>query len=316
MKLEEFINSIHIETSDIDKIKANKYPNKDLDIYAYYDQSKCLHLLIDSDLKFTENRKGLKIKNEDIEIIDQGKKHFLNFYCTAPDFIPNFIKIFNEILDDYNFRKNLEKSIKIIINKWYFFFEKEKSKKLSDQVILGIIGELFFINQFIEHKQSNNILNHWKGPENYPNDFSFQNYDVEVKVSTKEIGHVHTINGQSQLTIVDNIPMYLYSLSFKRSASESAITIKKLINFILDFIGEDQFSLNEFYEKLEYLEINPYEIDLYEDIRVELKNILTIKLTLENIDQFTIKNLNNRISNIKYDLDINGLEDCTNEIIN
>jgi hypothetical protein len=315
MTLDEFITSVDkINIKNSEKIKANKYPNDDLDIYAYYDQSKYLHLLIDTDLLFTENRKGLKIKNETIEIIDQGERHFLDFYCTSPDFISNFIKIFNEIIEDYKVRKNLDKSIKIIVNKWYFFFEKEKTKRLSDQVILGLIGELYFIKEYFEKNDSSNILNNWKGPESYPNDFSFQNYDIEVKVSTKEIGHVHTINSESQITIVDDTFLYLYSLSFKRSASESAITLQKLINYIVDFIGDDQYLLNDFYEKLEFLEINPYDVAIYDDIKVELRNVLTTKITSENIPNYSIRNVNNRISNIKYDIDINGLEDYTNEI--
>ncbi len=315
MTLEKFILSVDKTANHTDKIKAEKFPNNELEIYAYYDDSNCLHFLIDTELNIIENRKGLKIKNEFIEVINKGKTHFLNFYCSAPDFEPNFIKIFEEILSDYKARKDLEKSIKIIINKWYFFFEKEKQVQLNDQEVIGAIGELYFINEYITKTNDIEILKYWKGPEKYPNDFSFPNYDIEIKTSTKEIGHVHTINGQTQITLVDDMPLFLYSLSLKRTASESSITLEKIVNALIEAFSIDAYTLNSFFEKLELLSVNPYECETYNNIKVELKDVLTIKIEKSNINSFTISSSNTRISNVKYDLDLNGLENVTYEIL-
>lgn len=314
MTLHQFINNIDRTSENSDKIKAIKYPNTDLEIYAYYDNTKCLHLLIDSEINIVENRKGLKIKNEQLDVLNLGKKKFLNFYCTSPEFSSNFIKIFEEILYDHSNRRDLEKSIKIIINKWYFFFEKENDIELNDQEVIGIIGELYFVKKFFSNNNDLNILDYWKGPDKFPNDFSFPSFNVEVKASAKEIGHVHTINGQNQIYLIDNFPLFIYSVSLKKTASESALTLRKLVNELIDIFSVDPYILNNFFEKLELLRINPYKCDMYDSIKVEIRSILTIKVSEDNIVSFTLENKNSRISNIKYDLDLNGLEDHTEEI--
>ena len=68
-----------------------------------------------------------------------------------------------------------------------------------------------------------------------------------------------------------------------------------------------------FFEKLEKLNVLVSKVDTYNSYSYELKNILTIKITMDNLNYFLINNQNTRISNLKYDYDFNGLEN--NEII-
>lgn len=310
--LENYISKLNFSSLNSEKIKALEIPIEGLNSYLYYDYSKQLHFIIKADDIISENRKGIKVKNTDLDIIDFGKHSFVDLICTHEDFQNEFIQIIEQIIEHYNQNKNLSKAIKITINKWYYFFEKDTNIDLSEFEVKGIVGELLFIKNFISIIGNNAIINGWKGPESGLRDFNFKLFDVEVKTSSKEVGHVHTINGQIQLES-EIIPLFIYSISLKKSESENSLNLKRLIDYVSLEIGDDSFLLNDFFEKLEKLNVLVSKVDTYNSYSYELKNILTIKITRDNLHNFLINNQNTRISNLKYDYDFNGLEN--NEII-
>lgn len=310
--LEKFINDLDYTSVKTDKIKATKIPFDELNIYIFFDHTKQLHFIIQSDEKASENRKGIKVRNTVLNVLDYGKNTFIDFVCTSVEFKSKFIQITEEIIALYQQNKNLSKSIKITINKWYYFFEKDTNIDLSEFEVKGLIGELLFIKNFNSIVGNKEIINAWKGPESGVRDFNFNMFDVEVKTSSKEVGHVHTINGQMQLKS-ETIPLFIYSISLKNSESENSINLKKLIDYVILEIGDDSFLLNDFFEKLEKINVLASKVDIYNLYSYEIKNILTIKITMNNIHDFIIVNHNTRISNLKYDYDFNGLEN--NEII-
>ena len=310
--LENYLSKLNFSSLNDEKIKALEIPIDGLNSYMYYDYSKQLNFIIESDDIITENRKGIKVKTVNLDIIDYGKHTFVDLICTHEDFKNEFIQIIEQIIEHYNRNKNLSKSIKITINKWYYFFEKDTNIELNEFEVKGIIGELLFIKNFISIFGNNEIINAWKGPESGLRDFNFNSFDVEVKTSSKEVGHVHTINGQIQLKS-ETVPLFIYSISLKKSDSENSINLKKLIDYVSLEIGEDSFLLNVFFEKLEKLNILVPKVDTYNSYSYELKNILNVKITMDNLNDFLINNQNTRISNLKYDYDFNGLDN--NEII-
>lgn len=305
--IENYISKISFTPLKADKIEAVEVPVDGLTSYLYYDYSKQLHFIVKSDEYITENRKGIKVKNIDLDLINYGKHSFIDIICTHTDFNNEFTQIIEQIIEHYNLNRNISKAIKITINKWYYFFEKDNKVVLNESEIKGIIGELLFIKNSINKVPDKNfILTAWKGPESGLRDFNFVSFDVEVKASSKEIGHVHTINGQIQLNS-DSIPLFVYSVNLKKSNSENSFTLKKLIDEICLEIGDDSFVLNDFFEKLEMANVLITNVDSYNCYSYELKDILTIKISKDNLNDFLIKNENTRISNIKYDFDFNGL---------
>lgn len=289
-----------------DKIEALEIPIDGLKTYIYYDYSKQLHFIIKSKEIINENRKGIKVKHSTLDLIDFGKSSFIDIICTHEDFQKEFIQIVEEIINHFKLNKDIVKAIKFTINKWYYFFEMDSKIDLSESEVKGLIGELLLIKNLSTKKGYKDVIKAWSGPESGLRDFNFESYDVEVKTSSKEIGHVHTINGQIQLKSED-ITLYVYSVSLKKSDSTNSITLKKLIDFICLEIGGDSFLLNDFFEKLEKINILVPETEKYNYFSYELNNILTIKIDNENLDQFLIENANTRISNLKYDYDFNGL---------
>ena len=302
-----YISKLSYTSLKEDKIKALEIPIAGLKTYIYYDYSKQLHFIIKSKETINENRKGIKVKHSTLDLIDFGKDSFIDIICTHDDFKKEFIQIIEQIINHFNQNDDIVKAIKFTINKWYFFFEKDNNVDLNESDVKGLIGELLLIKNLSSKKSYKEIINAWNGPESGLRDFNFNTFDIEVKTSSKEIGHVHTINGQIQLKTEDII-LYVYSVSLKKSDSENSITLKKLIDSICLEVGDDAFLLNDFFEKLEKMNVLVPKTENYNHFAYELNNILTIKIIKENIDQFLVENENTRISNLKYDYDFNGLK--------
>ncbi|WP_339844748.1 PD-(D/E)XK motif protein [uncultured Dokdonia sp.] len=302
-----YISKLNYTSLKDDKIEALEIPIDGLKAYIYYDYSKQLHFIIKSKEAISENRKGIKVKHSILNLIDLGKDSFIDIICTHDDFKKEFIQIVEQIVHYFKQNNDVVKAIKFTINKWYFFFEKDRNVDLNESDIKGLIGELLLIKNLSSKISYKETIKAWHGPESGLRDFNFTTFDIEVKTSSKEIGHVHTINGQIQLKTEDII-LYVYSVSLKKSDSENSITIKKLIDSICLEIGDDAFLLNDFFEKLEKVNVLVPQAENYNHFAYELNNILTIKINKENLDRFLIENENTRISNLKYDYDFNGLK--------
>jgi hypothetical protein len=306
--ISNYIQRLQPTSIKAEKIQALEYPIDGLKTYLYYDNYKRLHFLIQSEELIVENRKGIKIINSEVDLINIGKFKFIDIICTHEHFIEEFSKILDQIIELFKSINDISKSIKIILNKWYYFFEKEDTTELTESVIKGLLGELIFINSNVNNfTDQKDLLNCWYGPESGLRDFNFMNFDVEVKTSSKEVGHVHAINGQIQLKST-SATLYIYSISLKKSNSENAITLKKLIDKICLDICNDTFALNTFFEKLEKNNIILTSADKYDKYSYEIKDILTVKITQDNLDQYLLNNSNTRISNMKYDYDFNGIK--------
>ena len=304
--IKEYISKLSFTSLKDDKIEALEVPIDDLKTYIYYDYSKQLHFIIKSKETINENRKGIKVKHSKLDLIDFGKDSFIDIICTNKDFRKEFIQIVEQIINHFKQNNDIVKAIKFTINKWYYFFEKDSKIDLSESEVKGLIGELLLINNLSEKKEYKEIIKAWNGPESGVRDFNFDAFDIEVKTSSKEIGHVHTINGQIQLKSED-ITLFVYSVSLKKSDSANSITLKKLIDSICLEIGDDAFLLNDFFEKLEKVNVLVPRTENYNHFSYELNNILTIKINKDNLGQFLVENTNTRISNLKYDYDFNGL---------
>lgn len=303
----EYLNQIVKPLLIEPQIKAFRVPCEIPDSYIFYDFQGHLHYIIKTNETLQEHRRGITVQSTELNIINVGPAKYLDFKCSIDEFKDKFILITDEIIEKYRSTGDLVKSIRLTINKWYYFFEKENSNVLNENQIKGLIGELIFINRNDETADIYSVIRSWKGPEGAIKDFSFGTFDTEVKTSTREEGHIHHINGELQLQTGDN-PLYVYSLSLKKSDSANSVTLKKLTDEILMKIAEDPFILNEFFEKLELQGVLATETSKYDVYKFEIRNEICIKITSENQQNFIIENQNNRISKIGYDFDFNGLD--------
>jgi hypothetical protein len=124
------------------------------------------------------------------------------------------------------------------IGKWVDFFSLSKNQ-VSRESVLGLIGELHFIDQWLDQKSVS--YKSWTGPIGESKDFRGPNLDVEVKVSGSRSGPlVHKISSLDQLQPSESRPLFLFSLRVslgvnnKRSLEELISRVRENAIFCRD----------------------------------------------------------------------------------
>lgn len=87
---------------------------------------------------------------------------------------------------------------------------------LSEDKIVGLIGELTVFEHLVGAIGAESALEAWLGPEGEEHDFGIAETDLEVKTTTSE-KRVHVISGIDQLKPRDGVPLWVLSLQVTRT---------------------------------------------------------------------------------------------------
>jgi len=184
-------------------------------------------------------------------------------------------------------------------SEWQKLFEQAKDVKLTDQQILGLIGELYFLNyQVISNLNIEEGIESWIGPKSANHDFQLQNTWLEVKTKSYNKESV-IISNKNQLKSVQ--PGYLIVISAEKtnSLNENAINLFMLYQLILDQILNKEIEY-KFLEKLAKIHFIPS--DIYKEYSYEIKKIQYYLIN----DSFPTVDLplDGTIINLKYELNL------------
>lgn len=108
---------------------------------------------------------------------------------------------------------------------------------LSEEVQLGLRGELYFLRILIE-KLGDEALSAWVGPQRQPHDFRFGKKEFEVK-ATSGPRHAHIINGFAQLQPSLEHDLFVFSLRFAPSGLNFGTTLSEDIHLTRDLLSND-----------------------------------------------------------------------------
>ena len=173
---------------------------------------------------------------------------FILVKCKEEQYVNYFLQILNEILDHINNNYiSLVKSINVIILKWRHFLSFPKSYILDESNIIGLIGELLFLEKLLD-KENYNAIDFWVAEER-KEDFLINSNIIEVK-ATLNRNHVHIINGIDQLLIIPNFNKYILSIILTKRDSINKINLPCLIDKVNDKIKENPEKTELFYFKL------------------------------------------------------------------
>lgn len=110
----------------------------------------------------------------------------------------------------------------------------QQAAALGDERQAGLHGELWLLERLIATRGPD-AVGAWTGPLRAAHDFRTAAGDIEVK-TTYGARRVHVINGLSQLTPVEDVPLYLLSLRFQaageggRSLPEAVAAVRALLS--------------------------------------------------------------------------------------
>lgn len=107
---------------------------------------------------------------------------------------------------------------------------------LSEQVEVGLFGELLFLRHLISKVGAAAAVGSWLGPLSEEHDFVLPNLHVEVKTTVSERRR-HMISGLFQLVPLGNVPLSLMSIQVTRATPDSGQMLPSLIAEIRTSLG-------------------------------------------------------------------------------
>ena len=283
---------------------------KDIEVYIFIDEYKyfnCLFSTVNTDEKLPQIT-GLTITYEKFKKFGSELSDFILVKCKQEQYVNYFLQILNEILEHINNSNiGLVKSINIIILKWRHFLSLPKSYILDETDIIGLIGELLLLDKILDN-ENYNAINFWVAEER-KEDFLINSNIIEVK-ATLNRNHVHIINGIDQLLIIPNFNKYILSIILTKTNSIDKINLPYLIEKINDKINQHPEKTELFYFKLKQRKYDIRDREEYLNFNYELITAGYFFID-ENFPKLTTNELtialNNRISKIRYTIDLEGL---------
>ncbi len=224
-------------------------------------------------IKQWENYKDIKIevfpdeKNKSksfVLIILLNWKYKDVFSVLSEDLIFNISNIASE-------RQTLNDILNRLVS-WQNLFDKQREDGLSEELQIGLYGELYFLRKLLTLSGNNyHFLQTWQVPSNKAQDFHYNNWAVEVKSTHSNNPQKIQINSARQLdnSIVPDLFLYHLSLDIRNVKGE---TLNQIVDTIEDYLSNDLVSLNNF--KLKLFEIGYFDIHKakYDEKAYNLRN--------------------------------------------
>ena len=152
-----------------------------------------------------------------------------------------FAVVAKDILDELRKQKEAEKYIETLkrrIEKWRIFFKNPARDYLTEQIVIGLFGELSFIRELRESgiEIASDL---WNGPIKSAQDFQGERVAIEIKTSSSNsLEYVH-ISSEVQLDEVDREVLYLVAYRIERNDA-AGITLPEMIKKVALMLNDQQ----------------------------------------------------------------------------
>jgi len=279
----------------------DKHP---LDFFIGLNETGFLVLILNSNFQI-KSMQGNKII--DIRVFNKDNQYHLAI--TLKDF--DFKKIYYDFIDDLIIHSNeelpIETLIKRVINRIYLWkaaFKPTASNLLTESVIRGLVGELYFLKSYIIDKYGlEKAINGWFGPKRYKRDFEIGDQWYEVKTKSTSSRSVK-ITSIEQLDVEINGTLAVVSMDKTDLIVDKAYSLNQLIDELYEIVYDYELK-DIIFEKLEAIGYS-FRIE-YDEYAYLITNLELFDI---NEDSLILRKslMPNSISNVKYSLDISQLK--------
>ena len=217
-----------------------------------------------------------------------------------------FLSFIRFILEEIGAESSIEAAIELIIKKyeeWSEFFGTGKLGPNSTSMLVGLIGELLMLTEFVD-KNGPQVISNWWGPIRHRHDFEFEKCAMEVKTTTNPLSKEMAINGLRQLEADSDRSLFIAHL--KLNLNPVGENLKSLVNKLLA-AEVSEFELREKIEKYGFSK------EMIEDTEKFTFNGFSVKYYLVDayFPSITSANLepgqHARISKVNYSVLVDGL---------
>lgn len=251
----------------------------------------------------------VKIAPSDVIIVQQGKSgdgYILRFSLANSELLEYFCTFCQDLLDSTESAKNDEDAYKILTAR-YFSWKKlfrPNSAKMSDSEILGLIGELLFMQDYMINQWGvDKALDSWMGPEKTHKDYSTESIWYEIKTVSAGKDSVR-ISSLEQLDGDDEGYLAVYCLE-KMSPTFSGIKLNTLVQNLMTKMGTAQ-NRETFMSKLSLYnyDFSPeYDNFVYTNVAFSMYSVS------DDFPRLCRKNIPFAITKIQYDIFLTELEE-------
>ena len=254
---------------------------------------------------YTDNIPSLSVTFKD----DSTEKKRVIISLEDEKFSDLFIILANDLIELIFNNKDKKKTlIKLSnrLNKWKEFLKGSKNPNLTKESLIGLVGELIILNELLKFDSSIETLLAWKGPFGNKNDFVKKNKSMEVKSSIEKIKNIVRISSEFQLDTneIDSLKLAVVKLDSDIPEGKGVNLSELVTNTIKDKDAEWQAIFKII------MKVAGYTFDNQESSinKRFLLNQINIYNVIENFPKICGSELSVNLSEVKYDLDLNGLE--------
>lgn len=199
--------------------------------------------------------------------------------------------------------ENYVMSLKKRIDKWKNFFKDPVNHRLSEEHVIGLLGELWTIKTI--HEQSlERISELWNGPIHSSQDFQGNDISIEVKTSSSNKLEAVHISSEMQLDNSDKEALFLIVYRVERNDG-CGWSLPELINHLRRLMSD--FQLIRFNANLLCLGYRDEDEYLYDKKKYSFKEYKVYQVQ-ENFPRITVSNLPKGICDTTYKL---YLQNCS-----
>lgn len=281
----------------------------DLFIGTDEDGNRCLLLFLPNEIEIKLNGAEKEkliltyLKNQNTILIKLKDSDFIDLFN---DLIVSLHAKIEKITDPNIYSKELIYGF----YKWSEFFENKRFSKLTPEKIKGLIGELIVLNHLLlscDSLGADSILESWKGPFDYANDFVFDNKNIEVK--TKESSQQFIkISSEFQLECEFDKGLELIIVSVKVDLI-NGFSIHDLLTQSMSIIRDKQGDLSILYNAINQIGLTIESSKEYNNYRFVIDKTTIYDCAQSTFPKLNFSNIPQEITQLIYKLRISSLND-------
>lgn len=180
-----------------------------------------------------------------VSISEPNIKHEGYVSCILESTTAELNDVFTVVVENilYELRKHKKKDdyisvLKERIEKWREFFRNPRQKKLSDSEVIGLLGELSFLNTLYAD-DINFGIDMWNGPVKAAQDF--QSSSVAVEIKTSSANTLESVRISSEIQLDNDGRDALFLGVYRVSQNEkSGLTLPNLIREVASRMNKHQ----------------------------------------------------------------------------
>lgn len=190
-------------------------------------------------------------------------------------------------------------------SKWHKLMEHGLSGLMNHSRQKGLIGELHFLKELLEHNGIITSVRSWIGPEGADKDFVLSSEWTEIKtiglsVDSIEISSIEQLEGLRPGKII------IYFVDKTSIEDDKGFSLRYLVDELRDTIKSDSLAIEVFENKLMqygYLDKDEYKLQKY---RLGGRNEYAV---LENFPCITRESVPHQITAVKYKISLASIEE-------